>query len=334
MSGVRTGSDAEFEEFANSGSVEVGESNLASQRGASDDGNSDDSSGESDDDDQSKGGNQSTTGDGAGDDGQGDDDGNEGGDDDDQGKKSKTPESVRIRNLTRRLREAERARKADREELLAAINSLRNGGLSSNQGGGNSDDIGPAPDPTDTAKYPLGHLDEKFVKDSIRHEALRAAADTAKSVLQRQQENERQQQAERHQAALLEKVDNLAAKGSEIHDDYQETVVDSAMRGDWALSQPTFEAAYDADHGAEILYNLSQDKKEAERVAALTPYQQLKYVLEKDAEISAAKKSKKIPKAGEPPQTQTRGANSRTQINPATDNLDEFEKLWESGAKK
>jgi hypothetical protein len=42
------------------------------------------------------------------------------------------------------------------------------------------------------------------------------------------------------------------------------------MRGDWDLSQPTFEAAHEVDNGAQILYELSQDKKEAKRVARLS----------------------------------------------------------------
>jgi hypothetical protein len=60
----------------------------------------------------------------------------------------------------------------------------------------------------------------------------------------------------------------------------------------------------------------------------------MKYVANKDAEISKSKTPRRKPQAGEPPQNVARGANSRTQINPATDNLDDFEKAWEADARK
>ena len=132
---------------------------------------------------------------------------------------------------------------------------------------------------------------------------------------------------------MLEKVDILTTRGSEKYDDFQETVVDAGMRGDWRLEQATFEAAYEAYNGAQILYELSQDKKEAARVAGLSPYQQMRFVMDRDAEITAKGKPRTKPGAGEPPATQTRGANSSARINPATDNLDDFEKAWEADAK-
>jgi hypothetical protein len=58
------------------------------------------------------------------------------------------------------------------------------------------------------------------------------------------------------------------------------------------------------------------------------------FVQERDAEIGAGKKPRTKPKAGDPPKNLPRGANSKTQINPATDNLDDFEKAWKKDAKK
>jgi hypothetical protein len=186
----------------------------------------------------------------------------------------------------------------------------------------------PAPDPTDTEKYPLGHLDDRYIEDKLEWLAEEKAAKRADAVLQRQQEGEQAQAAERMQAALLEKVDDLSTRGTELYDDFQEAVLDSGMRGDWRLDQPTFEAAHEATNGARILYELSQDKKEAARVAGLSPYGQLKFVLDRDAEISSKAKPRTKPGAGAPPSTTTKGANSSHRINPATDDLVEFEKGW------
>lgn len=259
------------------------------------------------------------------------DEGEEGDDLDEEDEKLPKPKpkaSERIQELNKRLRQEERLRRAADERLTALEKRLQG-----NQGGGNSADIGKAPDSSDQKLYPLGHLDDRYIEDKLEWLATTKAAERADAVLQRQQEGEQRQQAERQHAELLDKVDDLSTRGAEQFEDFQEAVVDAGMRGDWRLEQPTFEAAFEADNGAQILYDLSQDKKEAARVAGLTPYGQLKYVLEKDAEIGKGKQPRRIPRAGEPPVTQTRGANSRTRINPATDNLDDFEKAWNADAK-
>lgn len=244
-------------------------------------------------------------------------------------RKTKTP-SERIRELNKRLRQEERLRLSMQDRL----DRLEKQGLpGTNSGAKPSDNIGTAPDPLDAGKYPLGHLDDRYIEDKLEWLATKKAAIQADAVLQRQQENEQTQTRSQQHAALLEKVDDLATRGAEQFDDFQDAVVEAGMRGDWRLDQPTFEAAHEADYGAQILYELSQDKKEAARVASLTPYGQLKFVMDRNAEISKGKQPRLIPGAGAPPTTQTRGANSRTKISPTTDNLDDFEKAWEADAK-
>jgi len=252
-------------------------------------------------------------------------------------KEPKTPKDPKESQINRLKREkAELARQlaaARKDDLTARLDNIEK----ALQGGktGDTQSTGtPAPDPTDVDKYPLGHLDDRYIEDKLEWLAEEKATRQADAVLQRQQERERAAAAERQQTELLGKVDDLASKGSELFEDFQESVVEAGMRGEWDLSQPTFEAAHDADNGAQILYDLAQDKAEASRVAKLSPYQQLKYVAERDAEISKAKSGRKIPKAGDPPTHTARGANSRTQISGATDNLDDFEKAWEADAKR
>lgn len=231
--------------------------------------------------------------------------------------------------LARKLREAEASKAAELAGRLENLENLLQGG----KGGVKSDNGKPEPDPTDTDKYPLGHLDDRYIEDKLDWLAEKKATERADAVLQRQQESERNQAVEQQHKELLVKVDDLSTRGSELYDDFQESVVESGMRGDWDLSQATFEAAHEAENGAQILYELSQDPKEAARVAKLSPYQQMKFVDQRDAEISKVKTGRKIPKAGEPPKNTARGANSRTHINPATENLDDFEKAWENDAK-
>lgn len=247
--------------------------------------------------------------------------------------KKRQPPSERIRELNKRLRQSERLRVADAERLDRLEATLKNNGGQGNNGSGNAGDIGVAPDPQDQTKYPLGHLDDRYIEDKLEWLAETKAAKKADAVLQRQQEHERNGQIENQQRELLTKVDDLASRGLEIYDDYQELVVDAGMRGDWSLTQTTFEAAAEAEHGERILYALANDPKEAKRVSELSPFQQLRYVNQQNAEISAKIKPRTKPGAAPPAQTRTRGGNSSTRINPSTDNLDDFEKAWEAEAK-
>jgi len=270
----------------------------------------------------------------ADDEGEAGDEGEEGDEDEDDDEKPepkpKPKASERIRELNKRLRQEERLRLASDARLDALEKSLLPGGARSGNSGA---DIGKAPDPQDLETYPLGHLDDRYIEDKLEWLATKKAAGQADAVLQRQQESEQKANAERQHAELLDKVDDLSSRGSEQFDDFQEAVVEAGMRGDWRLEQPTFEAAFEAENGVQILYDLSQDKKEAKRVAELSPYGQAKYVLERDTEIGLKAKPRRIPGAGAPPSTTTRGANSRTRINPSTDNLDDFEKAWIADSK-
>lgn len=250
--------------------------------------------------------------------------------------KKPDPKESQINRLKREKRELAKAlREAQNTDLMKRIDELENrlqGGKSSDTNDARA--IPPAPDPTDAEKYPLGRLDDRYIEDRIEHGILVNSIKQADAVLQREQENERNQSIQQEQVALLGKVDEISSKGSELYDDFQESVVETGMRGDWDLSQTTFEAAAEADNGAQILYELSQDTKEASRVAKLSPLAQLKYVNDRDAEIGKVKTPRTKPAAGAPPQNHARGANSRTHISPATDNLDDFEKAWELDAKK
>ena len=270
-------------------------------------------------------------------------DGEDGEDGEDGDENADTDAKKREGHLKRLKRERFEA-KREAAELRQRLAALESGGLISRlealekglppgNSGGSKKDIGEAPDPSDTAKYPLGHLDDRYIEDKIEWAASKKLSEQSEAVLQRQQENERQADIQQQQAALLEKVDQIAARGSERFEDFQEVVVEAGMRGDWPLSQATFEAAHEAENGDQILYDLANDPKEAARVAKLSQYGQVAFVMKRDAEISTKAKPRNIPGAGSPPSTQTRGANSRVAINPATQDLDQFEKLWESDAK-
>jgi hypothetical protein len=323
-------STPEFDAFVASGEVEIGDANAGAEEG--------------DDKEKKPAPKRGPPKEAAkpaatADDDEGDDQGGEGDDEgDDEGeekpKPKKTAAEHQIERLKREKRDLQRQLRegGGNSDLTRRLENIEKG-LSGANSGDNQNAGTPAPDPSDTAKYPLGHLDDRYIEDKLEWLADQKATKLADSALQRQQENERNAAINRAQEGLLDLVDDLSAKGSEQFEDFQESVVEAGMRGDYDLGQATFEACAEADNGPQILYDLSQDKKEAARVAKLTPYGQLKFVQERDAEIGAGKKPRTKPKAGDPPKNLPRGANSKTTINPATDNLNDFEKAWEKDAK-
>jgi hypothetical protein len=212
----------------------------------------------------------------------------------------------RIQELVRKNRALERERDIEREVNRRLQGGdeikLRNGATS-----GNVEDARVAPDPTDTAKYPLGSLDDRYIEDLTDwkvDQKLRAAQ-------QRQLENDAQAEAQRVATENLQKGRAVVEKGLETYDDFNEVVWEAGMRGDYEMSEPTFHALTEAEHGADIAYALASNKAEAARVARLTPYQQIQYVAAENAKYAAKKAARKVPQAGNPPSHQARGASGR-----------------------
>ena len=257
------------------------------------------------------------------------DDSEESGEEEESKPKPKKKASERIRELNRQLRETERARESDRKGFEARLAALENNSLTEEDEDGNEGAEEKAPDPSDREKYPLGALDDRYIEDSINHRVQQALKADRESSLQRQEQSDREAAEAAIVADLRSKADNVAEKGADLHDDYQKVVVDAGLAGEYDLTQTTFEAAADAEHGAQILYDLATDKKEASRVARLSSFEQLKYVMEKNSELASGT-GKKIPGAPPPPKDTPRGNSNRKTISPATTNFAEFEKLANS----
>ncbi len=242
-------------------------------------------------------------------------------DEEEEKPKPKKQASDRIKELSRKNRSL--------EERLA---KLENNVLPTNESPDNSSER-VKPDPNDLDKYPLGSLDDRYIEDMIEHVADAKTAKALESVLHREQEAVAQAEAEKQMTVLRSKANDLAERGSELHDDYDTVVVERGLRGEYPLTQTTFEAIADADHGAAILYTLATDKAEALRVAAMSPYQQLKYVAEKDGALGT-KPPARLPKAGNPPQTQVKGSGTKTSISPDTTDFAAFERLADASARR
>lgn len=270
---------------------------------------------------------QQTDDDGADGDDNGDDDNSDEGEDgaDKKAPKPKRATSTYIRDLKRENRELKRER-ATYEQRFQALENSRS---TTPNAGDNTQDTGGKPDADDAKKYPLGVLDDGYIEDMIDWTAEQKVQAALSRDRQTEQAKAETQRAESHQAALREKMDTLTDKGAEEFEDFEETVIETGLRGDWKLTETTFTAAAEASHGAAILHALANDKDEAKRVSELSPYQQMKYVADKDAAIEAKKpKARTKPAAGVPPSSMPAGRNSSAPIRADTDNLDDFRKLF------
>ena len=237
---------------------------------------------------------------------------------DEQPKKGGKPDKDQQINRLKREKAEEKARAAALEDRLKALEERLTPAPKAD-----TQPADTAPNPHDFEKYPLGTLDPGYLKDVTDYAIEQKMAERATADLHRRQEEDRQ-------TSVLTTVDKFVTSGEAIDAQYREKVVETAFRGDWALSEETFEAAKEADNGARILYDLSQNPEEALRVANLSPIKQAMYVAKKDAEIGAAPKARTAPQAGEPPKHLTRGANSRVKDNPATDDLDDFGRQFDA----
>jgi hypothetical protein len=242
------------------------------------------------------------------------------GDDDDSGEKpeekQKPKASDRIRELSRKNR-----------ELIARLDAIENR-LPAEKTNDTPVVEDKSPDPSDFEKYPLGALDDRYIEDMIEHVTNRKVAETLESVRQREAETAQQAETERQNAQVLEKANTVIASGSELFDDFEESVVVPALQGKFDLTQVTFEAIAEVENGARILHALASDTKEAARVAQLSPFQQLKYVSEKDAEFSEKKPAPRLPKAQAPPQSGTKGSGTKFTVPDDTDDQDAFDKKF------
>lgn len=229
-------------------------------------------------------------------------------------KKPKTAKE-RIQELNARLRDAERA--LDRERVKNELRAEM--GLQPEQIERNNQVTRVAPDPTDLSKYPLGALDDRYVEDKIAFGIESALG----SVQQRQLEDARVQAEQAEQVALLKRADEVVQKGTELYEDFHETVWEAGQRNEYAMDKPTFDALLEAEHGADVAYFLATNKTEAARVAAMSPNQQVFYVATKNAEF-AAKRKPRLPKASTPPAHQSRGTSGKFSVAPDTDDLEAF----------
>ena len=251
--------------------------------------------------------------------------------DDDSGEENGEIDEKSGKNTAKYIRELRKERREDRRriaELEARITAPQNSGLPTPQNSDTPAFTRDAPDPNDQAKYPLGALDDRYIEDKIDW----AAEQKVHAAINGQRQTEMARAAQAAEIArvteLRATVDKISDIGADLFPDFEENVVEAGLAGKYDLTETTFTAAAESEHGAEILYNLAKNTAEATRVAKLSPVQQIKYVLEQEKQIAEKRKARVKPQAGSPPANTPKGRNASNPIRPDTENLDDFRKLF------
>lgn len=280
------------------------------------------------------------------------------------GKSRKERNAARFNDYYRRANTAERqlgeerARAADLERRLAALErGEKPTTLTNGNGGDKTGNKAGKPDHTDTQKYPYGELDARYIADLARYETLEAIR-AEKEGEKNQQKSQQDAEAE---AAFKEAKAAFEEAGIEQFDDFEEVVIatyglEKGDPGYWPLTQTMAELILDSDQGPAVAYYLASEPKEARRIAALSPARQAAWFGIKEAELSAgsAARSKTDEESGEgtpqaeartkrvlpqprngqareskapPPLTKLNGAGGNRVPSSATTNFAEFEAL-------
>jgi hypothetical protein len=250
-------------------------------------------------------------------------------------RKGKKSAQERINELTAKAREAERREAA----LLDRLNKLEA-----------RDEVKPteAPKPLretlspeaprpdalgedDEPIYPLGEFDPKYIRDLTRFtiaEENKAAKIAAEQEAQQKEIElaqealktswvEKVNEAEKELPDLREALSDMTEAFAGIDPNYGEFLAASIMS---------------CDYGPQIMYYLSQNIGEAQKIVASGPAAATLAIGRLDARFVKPpvkeKRNTKPSEAAAPPEARTRGAGSRFTVAPDTDDLEAFERVY------
>lgn len=244
----------------------------------------------------------------------------------------KTRFQERIDELTAKAREAERREQAMQAKLDEIISKQNEKPVTPPTPV--VEDNGPTPDAKNedgTDKYPLGEFDPNYLKDSMKH-MLQQERRTQEEQDKARQAQEKQ---DAEQAALLSTWNEKLTPAKEKYPDFQE-------KGQALLS--TFESINEAygeyltatlmsmDYGPDVLYYLSNNPEEAQRIVDSGPQRAsiaLGRIEAKFADFEEAKQTArpKVSKAPTPPPANKGASPAVGTVALDTDDLDAFANL-------
>lgn len=241
----------------------------------------------------------------------------------------------RINELTAKAREAERE-KADLlrrfEELEASVREKKED-KPVETAKPRFDEDGPNPDELNedgTPKYELGEFDPSFIRDLTRFTILKET----EAVQKAQEEKKHQEALEAAQAELQTQWASKLEKVEETIPDVREKIVvleETFANIDPGLGEYLATTIMSCDHGPEILYYLSNNIGEAQKIvasgaaAATLAIGRLEATLSRTDEPEKKRNKVKQTEAPEPPVDRSRGSGAKRTTAADTDDLNAFE---------
>lgn len=177
----------------------------------------------------------------------------------------------------KRLAKAERRAQAEIATLRSEIEALKT-----------------APKPSESTKDSAPKRDEfNSYEDFVEARALHTARAEAKKALdefknESKASDEKSKQAKAH-SEFKARVDGVVDAGRKAYADF-DAVINEAVSDEIVPTKgPLYEAIMDSDIGEKLVYHLAKNPKEAERIAALSVYGQLRELGKLEDKLSAKK---------------------------------------------
>lgn len=242
----------------------------------------------------------------------------------------------RINELTAKAREAEREKNDFMrrfEELEASVREKKEEKTAATAKPQFAED-GPSPDELNedgSPKYELGEFDPSFIRDLTRFTVLKET----EAVQKAQEEKKHQEALAAAQAELQTQWASKLDKVSETLPDVREKIVvleETFANLDAGLGEYLATTIMSCDHGPEILYYLSNNIGEAQKIVASGAAAATLAIGRLEAQLTprdepAEKKRNKVKQteAPEPPSDRSRGSGARRTTAADTDDLNAFE---------
>ena len=190
-----------------------------------------------------------------------------------------------------------------------------------------------AKNPDGSEKYPLGDFDPQYIRDMARQS------------ISREWEARKEQEAQEQSARLEQEALNVLQEqwaerltpATEKYEDFLDKTMqlEGAFDGlDAQYSDFLVNTIKSLDHGPDVLYYFANNLDEAKQFVKLGPLQAALALGEVNAMFKGQTRQAdpKVSKAPPPPQV-NKGSKTRMAVNPDTDDLDDFERLFLSKKK-
>lgn len=186
--------------------------------------------------------------------------------------------------------------------------------------------------PPDPSKFDYGELDAKYIAALSRHET-RQALKEERAADEKIRQTAAAAEAQKEQTT---KQDAMVKAGVQLHDDFDEVVMQGARDGKWELSRDLGVLLLDSEFGAQIAYDLAKDPEEALRVSKLSPAKQAAFLGRQEAKFEAAEASQgaaivpKTPQAQPPPRL-PKGGSGSLKVGADSSDFAAVEQAWKAG---